>query len=82
MEKQTTKAKTGPKRGALAAPVQITETEPVKKARTNGSKVGGLANYKQQRSRKKPFTKVEQELIDSWRAIFAAMEKEEEKAKA
>lgn len=84
MNKQTIKSEVGPKRGALAASTQITEAEAeaVKTTRTNGRKVGGLANYKQQRSRKKPFTKEEQELINSWRAIFAAMEKEVEKAKA
>ena len=87
-DKQTskTKAKASPKRGsatssALDAPVEITATEPAKEAESNGRIVGRLANYKQRRGRKR-FTKQEQEIIDLWRAIFAAMEKEEEKAKA
>ena len=76
MNKQTTKTKISAKRGA----VQISAPEPTKRVATNGRKNGGLAHFKQQRSRKKPFTKEEQERIDLWRAIFAAMEKEEEKA--
>ena len=80
MNKQMTKTKTGTKRGALDASVQIIAPEPTQKVATNGRKNGGLAHFKQQRSRKKPFTKEEQERIDLWRAIFAAMEKEEEKA--